>query len=192
MWRDSSWFIARPSPHYYTERWALTRREFTLALAHKACLLVRHSGSQRHLIMVIAHGMALHNREGRREFQIPWNWIGGHLWANQCGILTCNLCKSSEQWTKKPYDQNLKLIFITFVYLLYGRTFGVVWSWKLKRIDSIQENWFCLCSIKYSGIELKLSVMTTGTFTSYTILSLQLMFLNKLWIHMGYKFRGHR
>jgi hypothetical protein len=28
----------------------------TLALVHKACLLVRHSGSQRHLIMAIAHG----------------------------------------------------------------------------------------------------------------------------------------
>jgi hypothetical protein len=29
---------------------------FTLALAHKACLLVRRSGSQRHLIMAIVHG----------------------------------------------------------------------------------------------------------------------------------------
>jgi hypothetical protein len=38
----------------------VTRREFTLALAHKACLLVRRSGSQRHLIMVIARGTALH------------------------------------------------------------------------------------------------------------------------------------
>jgi hypothetical protein len=34
----------------------VTRREFTLALAHKACLLVRRSGSQPHLIMAIAHG----------------------------------------------------------------------------------------------------------------------------------------
>ena len=34
----------------------MTGREFTLALAHKACLLVRRSGSQRHLIMAIAHG----------------------------------------------------------------------------------------------------------------------------------------
>ena len=34
----------------------MTRREFTLALAHKAYLLVRRSGSQRHLIMAIAHG----------------------------------------------------------------------------------------------------------------------------------------
>ena len=46
----------------------MTRCEFTLALAHKACLLVRRSGSQRHLIMAIAHcthaiahGMALHS-----------------------------------------------------------------------------------------------------------------------------------
>ena len=45
----------------------MTKREFTLALAHKAYLLVRRSGSQRHLIMMIAHGthtiargMALH------------------------------------------------------------------------------------------------------------------------------------
>ena len=38
----------------------MTGREFTLALAHKACLLVRHSGSQRHLIMAIAHSTALH------------------------------------------------------------------------------------------------------------------------------------
>lgn len=56
MWRDSSWFVARPSPHYYATRWAVTRREFTLALAHKTCLLVRHNGSQHHLIMAIAHG----------------------------------------------------------------------------------------------------------------------------------------
>ena len=34
----------------------MTRGEFTLALAHKAYLLVRRSGSQRHLIMAIAHG----------------------------------------------------------------------------------------------------------------------------------------
>ena len=37
-------------------RWAVTRREFTLAPAYKACLLVRHSGGQRHLIMAIALG----------------------------------------------------------------------------------------------------------------------------------------
>ena len=41
----------------------MTGHEFTLALAHKACLLVRRSGSQRHLIMVIAHGTALHNTQ---------------------------------------------------------------------------------------------------------------------------------
>jgi hypothetical protein len=35
----------------------VTRREFTLALVHKAYLLVRLSGSQRHLIMAIAHSM---------------------------------------------------------------------------------------------------------------------------------------
>jgi hypothetical protein len=56
MWRDSSWFVAHPSPHYYAARWAVTRHEFTLALAHKAYLLVRRSGSQCHLIIVIAHG----------------------------------------------------------------------------------------------------------------------------------------
>ena len=68
MWRDSSWFIARPSPHYYAARQAVTRHEFILALAHKAYLRVRRSGSQHHLIMAIAHGThtiahstALHN-----------------------------------------------------------------------------------------------------------------------------------
>jgi hypothetical protein len=38
----------------------VTVHEFTLALAHKACLLVGRSGSQRHLIMAIAHSTALH------------------------------------------------------------------------------------------------------------------------------------
>jgi hypothetical protein len=38
----------------------VTRCEFTLALAHKAYSLVRRSGSQRHLIMAIARGTALH------------------------------------------------------------------------------------------------------------------------------------
>jgi hypothetical protein len=61
IWRDSSWFVARPSPHYYTSRIGVTRSEFTLAPAYKACLLVRHSGGQRHLIMVIALGTALHS-----------------------------------------------------------------------------------------------------------------------------------
>jgi hypothetical protein len=60
MWRDSTWLVARPSPHYYAPRWAVTGREFTLALVHKACLLVRCSGSQCHLIMTISHGTALH------------------------------------------------------------------------------------------------------------------------------------
>jgi hypothetical protein len=36
--------------------WAVTRSEFTLAPAYKACLLVRHSRGQRHLIMAIARG----------------------------------------------------------------------------------------------------------------------------------------
>jgi hypothetical protein len=65
IWRDSSWFVARPSPHYYTPRFGVTRSEFTLAPAYKACLLVRHSGGQRHLIMAIARGMALHT---------PWSF----------------------------------------------------------------------------------------------------------------------
>jgi hypothetical protein len=56
IWRDSSWFVACPSPHYYTPRMGVTRSEFTLAPAYKACLLVRHSGGPRHLIMEIAHG----------------------------------------------------------------------------------------------------------------------------------------
>jgi hypothetical protein len=61
IWRDSSWFVARPSPHYYTPKMGVTRSEFTLAPVYKACLLVRHSGGQRHLIMAIACGSALHS-----------------------------------------------------------------------------------------------------------------------------------
>ena len=56
IWRDSSRFVACPSPHYYTRRMGVTRSEFTLAPAYKACLLVRHSGGPRHLIMAIARG----------------------------------------------------------------------------------------------------------------------------------------
>jgi hypothetical protein len=70
MWHNSSWFVARPSPHYYASRWAVTGHEFTLALAHKACLLVRGSGSQRHLIMAIAHGThAMEVRTGTQAGQ---------------------------------------------------------------------------------------------------------------------------
>jgi hypothetical protein len=77
MWRDSSWFVARPSPHYYAPRWAVTRREFTLALVHKACLLVRRSGSQCHLIMAIAHGTALH-----KEWSCSRKYVTrGRLWS---------------------------------------------------------------------------------------------------------------
>ena len=54
IWRDSSRFVACPSPHYYTPIMGVTRSEFTLAPAYKACLLVRHSGGPRHLIMAIA------------------------------------------------------------------------------------------------------------------------------------------
>jgi hypothetical protein len=52
----------------------VTRREFTLALAHKVSLLVRRSGSQRHLIMAIAHGTALHIPETGQ----PLGWPLGH------------------------------------------------------------------------------------------------------------------
>ena len=38
----------------------MTRREFTLAPAYKACLLVRHSRGQRHLIIANAHSTALY------------------------------------------------------------------------------------------------------------------------------------
>jgi hypothetical protein len=47
-------------------------REFTLALAHKACLLVRRSGSQRHLIMAIAHGMHAIARGTALHKGHPW------------------------------------------------------------------------------------------------------------------------
>jgi hypothetical protein len=60
IWRDSSWFIARPSPHYYAPIMGVTRCEFTLAPEYKACLLVKHSRGQHHLIMAIARGTALH------------------------------------------------------------------------------------------------------------------------------------
>ena len=62
----------------------MTRREFTLALAHKAYLLVRRSGSQRHLIMAIAHGThaiarstALHKYP---IYQEAWKGITPHIW----------------------------------------------------------------------------------------------------------------
>jgi hypothetical protein len=94
MSRDSTWLVACPSPHYYAPRWAVTRREFTLALAHKACLLVRHSGSQHHLIMAIAHSTALHRtehrvpNEGARESTQGAEGVccsigGTLLWTNQ-------------------------------------------------------------------------------------------------------------
>jgi hypothetical protein len=87
IWRDSSRFVACPSPHYYTPRMGVTRSEFTLAPACKACLLVRHSGGPRHLIMAIAlgtHGspqrlLAAHMRllAARTGFPHPtlWNLI---------------------------------------------------------------------------------------------------------------------
>jgi hypothetical protein len=102
MWRDSSWFVARPSLHYYAARWAVTRREFTLALVHKAYLLVRHSGSQHHLIMAIAHGthaiahsMALHRRAGGRAgrhgagavAESFTSWSAGSLKREKHGLL---------------------------------------------------------------------------------------------------------
>jgi hypothetical protein len=58
----------------------VTRRELTLALAHKACLLVRRSGSQSHLIMAIARGTALHRWRWFSDWEIdrggmPWNSV---------------------------------------------------------------------------------------------------------------------
>ena len=47
MWRDSSWFVARPSPHYYAPRWAVTWHKFTTAPAYIACLPVRPSRHSR-------------------------------------------------------------------------------------------------------------------------------------------------
>jgi hypothetical protein len=97
MWRGSSWFFACPSPHYYAARWAVTRREFTLALAHKACLLVRCSGSQRHLIMAIAHdthaiahSTALHNFTVCSDPCRVRTWL---LVSRRSGFVTSCLCK---------------------------------------------------------------------------------------------------
>jgi hypothetical protein len=41
------------------QEWAVTKSEFTLTPAYKACLLVRHSRGQHHLIMAIARGSQL-------------------------------------------------------------------------------------------------------------------------------------
>jgi hypothetical protein len=81
MWYDSSWFIARPSPHYYAARWAVTRHEFTLTLAHKAYLLVRRSGSQRHLIKAIAHGTHAIAR-GTALHNVWFSFLWSHCSAN--------------------------------------------------------------------------------------------------------------
>jgi hypothetical protein len=47
-------------PTIMPREWAVTKSEFTLVPAYKACLLVRHSGGQHHLIMAIAC-MTLHS-----------------------------------------------------------------------------------------------------------------------------------
>ena len=75
-----------PSPHYYAPRWAVTRHEFTLTLVHKACLLVRHSGSQHHLIMAIACGTALHNNGLKSFTAIPYRHSTGSFGAGEQGI----------------------------------------------------------------------------------------------------------
>jgi hypothetical protein len=71
----------------------VTRREFTLTLAHKACLLVRHSGSQHHLIMAIARGTAFHNSLWRNFTQGFSNqdghYLGSFNWEEAYNILCC-------------------------------------------------------------------------------------------------------
>jgi hypothetical protein len=70
----------------------VTTHEFTLALEHKACLLVRCSGSLHLLIMAIAHSTALHSGPqqnlgipGTTQFHFPGYFsLGGHacpLWT---------------------------------------------------------------------------------------------------------------
>jgi hypothetical protein len=56
---DMAWQLpirCLPITPLFTPRMGVTRSEFTLAPAYKACLLVRHSGGPRHLIMAIARG----------------------------------------------------------------------------------------------------------------------------------------
>lgn len=60
-WRFSTWYgVSAPDllfahhPTIMPREWAVTRSEFTLAPVYKACLLVRHSGGQGHLIIAIA------------------------------------------------------------------------------------------------------------------------------------------
>jgi hypothetical protein len=54
-------------PTITPREWAMTKSEFTLAPVYKACLLVRHSGGQRHLIMAIARGTHSSPQEGVTE-----------------------------------------------------------------------------------------------------------------------------
>jgi hypothetical protein len=60
IWRDISWLVVCPSPHYYALRMGVTRSEFTLTPVYKVCLLVMHSRGQRP-IMAIACSTALHS-----------------------------------------------------------------------------------------------------------------------------------
>jgi hypothetical protein len=90
IWRDSSWFVACPSPHYYTLRMGVTRSEFTLAPAYKACLLVRHSGGPCHLIMAIARG----------THGSPQRLLAAHMWllAARTGSPQCWIWRFWNIW----------------------------------------------------------------------------------------------
>jgi hypothetical protein len=80
----------------------VTRSEFTLAPAYKACLLVRHSGGQRYLIMVIAHGTALHSdywwhahdclRHGSPQEMAPPGALAKPSWAGRTPLLWQGRC----------------------------------------------------------------------------------------------------
>jgi hypothetical protein len=74
-----------------------TRSEFTLAPAYKACLLVRHNGGLRHLIMAIARGthsspqrlLAAHMRLLAARTGFPQYCLSCYLCWDYINVLIC-------------------------------------------------------------------------------------------------------
>ena len=85
----------------------VTRSEFTLVPAYKACLLVRHSRGQHHLIMVIARGMALHSNYWRHAHDCSRHGSPhlamrtfSPLFVSTCGLCVCNVvCMCAHVYT---------------------------------------------------------------------------------------------
>ena len=104
----------------------MTGREFTFALAHKACLLVRHSGSQRHLLMAIAHGTALHSdllcklpdSVYQSEVQQPWGSIfAGAFYVNNVLVLGAGSwpVTSTRSFPSQPHGHSHVLFILLFM-----------------------------------------------------------------------------